>query len=285
MHGFWGLKRLLAYAALFTILWVLNPAGSSYAANAEKGIPQIFKEEGRAVIVVSNLGQGNVPQGFGSGFIVRPNGTLVTNFHVVERATAVSIQLPDGREFPVTGIVALNSDYDIAILRVDADNLPAVTLGDSEAVSVGERIIAIGSPMGLENTVSDGLVSSVREEEGEKVFQISAPISHGSSGGALLNMKGEVIGVIFGLFEEGQNLNFAIPVNYVKQMLGGPVKPFNAAALVPEQRDCPVIANRGSRIYHLPGGQFYDQMRFSPDRVCFEIEEEAIRAGLRRSKR
>ncbi len=229
-----------------------------------------------------------VLQEFGSGFILRPNGTFVTNFHVVERASAVSIKLPDGRKFPVTEIVALNPDFDLAVLKVKADHLPVVTLGDSDIVKVGERIIAIGSPMGLENTISDGLVSAIREGEtsSEKIFQITAPISPGSSGGPLFDIKGQVIGVTFAQFIEGQNLNFAIPINYLKQMLNhGRTEAFNPSSLVPKEEDCPVIGNKRSSIYHLPGGQFYDQMRFSPDGVCFQSEEKALQAGFRRSQR
>lgn len=288
MQSRWGLKVLSKFAPIFTVLWILNLATPCAGATPEKTISQIFKEQGKAVIVVSNLGPGKILQRFGSGFLVRPSGVFVTNFHVVERAIAVSMKLPDGREFPVTGIVALNPDLDLAIFKIEANNLPVVTLGDSDAVKVGERIVAIGSPMGLENTVSDGLVSAIREGEapGEKVFQISSPISPGSSGGALLNMKGEVIGVTFAQLTEGQNLNFAIPINFVKQLIsGGQVKTFSPGALVPNEENCPVIGNQRSGIYHLPGGQFYDQMRFSPDRVCFQSEEEAFKAGFRRSKR
>ncbi len=288
MQNEWGVSLLRKIASIFTILWVLNLVTLSAGATTEKTVSQIFTEQGKAVIVVSNLSPGKVLQGFGTGFLVRPNGVFVTNFHVVERATAVSIKLPDKREFPVTGIVAINPDFDLAILKVEANNLPVVTLGDSDTVKVGERIIAIGSPMGLENTLSDGLISAIREGEnpGEKVFQITAPISPGSSGGALFNMKGEVIGVTFAQLTEGQNLNFAIPINYAKQLIRDRhIEPFSPNALVPKEEDCPVIGNQRSSIYHLPGGQFYDQMRSSPDKVCFQSEEEAVRSGFRRSMR
>jgi len=226
---------------------------------------------------------------FGTGFLIKPNGVFVTNFHVVKRAHAVSVKLPDKREFPVTGVVAVNPDLDLAILKIETDKLPVVTLGDSDTVKVGDRILAIGSPMGLESTLSDGLVSAIREGDspGEgKIFQITAPVSSGSSGGVLLNMKGEVIGVTYAQLTEGQNLNFAIPINYAKQLIrDGRIEPFSPRALLPTEQDCPVIGNRKSGIYHLPGGQFYNQMRVSPNGVCFQSEEEAGQAGFRRSKR
>lgn len=283
MHSQLSLKKLLLFAPFIALSWVLGLTTTCIGATPEKTVSQIFVEEGKAVIFVYKIGSGNEVQGFGSGILLKQNGIFVTNFHVIERAEAVSIKLSDGREFPVTGIIALNPDIDLAILKVDADKLPVATLGDSDAITVGERIIAIGSPMGLENTVSDGLVSAIREEDGKKNIQISSPISPGSSGGAVFNMKGEVIGVTFAYLIEGQNLNFAIPINYVKKMLKeGKVNAFSPDALVFEE-DCPVIGNIRSGIYHLPGGQFYDQMRFSPDGICLQSEEEAQREGLRRS--
>jgi hypothetical protein len=143
--------------------------------------------------------------------------------------------------------------------------------------------------MGLENTLSDGLVSAIREGEtpGEgKIFQITAPISPGSSGGVLLDMKGEVIGVTFAQLTEGQNLNFAIPINYAKQLMrDGRIEPFGPSTLLTAEQGCPVIGNKKSGIYHLPSGQFYNQMRLSSNGVCFQSEKEAAQAGLRRSKR
>ena len=258
-----------------------------YSAGADKTIVQIAEEQGKAVVVVTNFGFGMFPQALGSGFLVRPNGVFITNFHVVQHASAVQLKLPGGREFAATGVIALSTDWDIAILKVEADGLPVVSLGDSDTVKVGERVVAIGSPLGLEKTVSDGLISAIREDKpGEKIFQVTTPVSQGSSGGALLNMKGEVIGIIVASVPEGQNLNLAIPINYAKPLIrDGPIEAINSQALVPQIGQCPVIGNSKSGIYHLPGGQFYLQMHASPDGVCFKSEEEAIKAGFRPSLR
>ena len=100
-------------------------------------------------------------------------------------------------------------------------------------------------------------------------------------------MKGEAVGVPFAQLTEGQNLNFAIPISYVKQLLSKPEvsRPLIPGAFVYQETDCPVIGNAKSDVYHIPGGQYYDQMRFSPDRVCLRSEEEARRTGFRRSSR
>jgi S1-C subfamily serine protease len=283
-----SLNKIACPLFLTAVLLAVLLVSPRHSAGAEKTIVQIAEEQGKAVGVVTNFVFGMFPQAFGSGFLVMPNGVFITNFHVVQGASAVQLKLPDGREFAATGVIATSTDWDIAILKVEADGLPAVPLGDSDTVKVGERVIAIGSPLGfLEKTVSDGLISAIREDKpGEKIFQVTTPVSQGSSGGALLNMKGEVIGIIVASFPEGQNLNFAIPINYAKPLIrDGPIEAVSSQALVPQIGQCPVIGNIKSGIYHLPGGQFYLQMHVSPDRFCFKSEEEAIKAGFRPSLR
>ncbi len=157
---------------------------------------------------------------------------MVTNFHVIEGATSAVVKFPDGAFYFVEGVLAGDRDRDIAVLKIEASGkeFPFLPLGNSERVVVGEHVVAIGSPLAQEATVSDGIVSGLREEKelGRKVIQITAPISHGSSGGPLLNLRGEVIGITtFGLWP-GQNLNFAIPANYMAPLIvGAPVKPFS----------------------------------------------------------
>ena len=109
--------------------------------------------------------------------------------------------------------------HDIALLKIDAHGLPFVKLGNSNRMEIGERVVAIGNPLGLQNTVSDGLVSAWREGDGLKLMQVSVPLSNGSSGGPLFNLAGEVVGVTTASLAGGQNLNFAVPVNYVKSLL------------------------------------------------------------------
>ncbi len=156
----------------------------------------------------------------GTGFVVWQDGRIATNLHVIFGAPSITVKLPDGREFTQVEVMAVDDRHDLAVIRVPARDMAALALGDSEKVKPGERVVAIGHPLGLGNTVSDGLVSAVRElDAGFTVMQISAPIAQGSSGGPLLNDHGEVVGIAFMVSQEGQNLNFAIPVNYLKPML------------------------------------------------------------------
>jgi S1-C subfamily serine protease len=155
---------------------------------------------------------------------------IATNHHVIEGAAAVRIKFAAGEKFTSVELLADDPGLDLALLKIDysagdagtAPDVKALLLGDSDAAKVGERVISIGNPLGLEHTLTDGLVSARRIFEGRQWIQMSAPVSPGNSGGPLFNMRGEVIGVTtaqLGFFARGQNLNLAVPVNVLKGML------------------------------------------------------------------
>jgi S1-C subfamily serine protease len=131
------------------------------------------------------------------------------------------VKLSNGAFFPVEGVLASDPDKDLAIIKVPGHNLAYLSLQDADAVNVGDHVVAIGSPLGLEGTVSDGLVSAIRDVSGKKWIQTTAPVSHGNSGGPLLDMSDRVVGVVtWGVnLQLGQNLNFAIPSTEVKSIL------------------------------------------------------------------
>lgn len=161
-----------------------------------------------------------VDDGVGSGFVVGEDGRVATNVHVIRGAKEATVVLGNGKEYPATEVVAIDEENDLAILRIEARKLKPLPLGDSTKVKLGERVVAIGHPLGLGTTVSDGLVSGMREvSPTQSLVQISAPISRGSSGGPVFNDRGEVIGVSVLMVASGQNLNFAVPVNALKAML------------------------------------------------------------------
>ncbi len=169
----------------------------------------------------------------GTGFVIAEDGRLATNIHVIRGASEATVVMADGKEYKDVEVVAIDEEHDLAILRIPARKLKPLPLGDSGKVKPGEHVVAIGHPLGLGNTVSDGLVSAVREISPKlTVVQISAPISPGSSGGPVFNDRGEVIGVSTLVATSGQNLNFAMPVNTLKSMLsitkGVPIAEFTA---------------------------------------------------------
>jgi hypothetical protein len=181
-------------------------------------IPKIAKKWGKSIVLVRSKDQNGYGIAQGSGFVLTKSGAIITNYHVVESAHNVSIEFIDGQSYQKILLIAGYPHKDIAILHIDAEDklfIP-VTLGDSNEVEVGERVLAIGNPLGWENTLSDGLISGIREIGSTRLLQISAPISPGSSGGALFSMNGRVIGIItLGSSWAAQNLNFAIPINSV----------------------------------------------------------------------
>ena len=178
-------------------------------------VEDIVREYGQSIVLVQ------VGQSVGSGFVVSSDGYILTNSHVLQGSKNVTIKMiEENKVFSNVEVVKDNPIRDIALLKVnDVGRFYPVVLGDSESVSEGEKVVAIGNPAGLENTVSDGLISSIRNLDGTIVFQISVPISPGSSGGALFNMQGQVIGITTLTFTEGQNINFAVAINYAKDEL------------------------------------------------------------------
>jgi hypothetical protein len=184
---------------------------------------EIAREQSQAVVVIEALDTAGNVAGQGSGFIVTSNGAVVTNLHVIRGAQTVRVKLANGDLYKTQELVDVDDTKDIAILKVKGFKLPTVTLGDSDKSEIGETIVAISSPEGLTNTLSTGVISGVRRLEGLRVFQITAPIGEGSSGGALFDANGAVIGVITYLLRGGQNINFAVPINYARGMVGDQV--------------------------------------------------------------
>jgi hypothetical protein len=172
------------------------------------------------------------PEKVGTGFIVDKAGVVATNLHVVAGESAIKVRLHDGTQYAVLQIAAIDPDRDLALLRIKpAKDLPILRLGDSSAVAAGDQIVAIGNPLGVfDYSVTSGLISQVRpwcgpaeiaEQKCKQeltVLQISAAISPGSSGGPLFNQFGEVVGITTAIITAGQNINLAIPGNYLKPL-------------------------------------------------------------------
>lgn len=155
----------------------------------------------------------------GSGFVAFEKDVIVTNYHVIEEAYRITVQTESEVNFEVPSVVAYDAEKDLAILRADRDTgLQVLPLGVTTEIMKGAKVVAIGSPLGLINSVSTGIYSGFVVEEGQEYLQFSASISSGSSGGALFNEKGEVIGITSASYIEGQNLNLAIPVERVIAM-------------------------------------------------------------------
>ena len=155
----------------------------------------------------------------GSGFIVFDDKTVVTNYHVMEEAYTCKVSTDEDKTYEVESVLAYSSEQDIVIIKLkESTGLKVLKLGNSEKIKKGSVVTAIGSPLGIKNTVSQGVLSGRIMEDNMDILQFTAPISSGSSGGALFDESGKVVGVTFASFVDGQNLNLAIPVECVKTL-------------------------------------------------------------------
>jgi tetratricopeptide (TPR) repeat protein len=193
----------------------------------------IYKQNNAAVVVILALDGNGQPVGLGSGFIVREDGAVVTSYHVVSMAADIKVKVGD-KTVAVEGLLHADPENDLAVLKLEGKGYPKVKLGDADKLRVGETIYVMGSPRGLENTLSSGIVSALRRiDKGRLLLQITAAISPGSSGGPVFDARGEVVGVATFIMVEAQSLNFAMPINLVKPGLANrrPVSPENSCSL------------------------------------------------------
>ena len=223
-------------AGLVTALLMLALGGCAHAARSgcSADIPALFERVSPAVVMISAQSinpykvQGRVTHIIGSGFIYDAKGLIITNSHVAFGRQTLYVTLDDGT---VVAARLLGADpiYDIAVLQIpkpDKGKFTAVPLGDSERLRVGENVIAIGNPLGLDQTVTRGIISGVNRilpetplSLSEPLIQTDTPINPGNSGGPLLNMCGEVIGMNTAIVPDAQNIGFAIPINLVKSVV------------------------------------------------------------------
>lgn len=165
------------------------------------------------------------PSSSGTGFFISGDGLIATNHHVIEGAQTIRARSYDRRAYRVEAIVAVDEVNDLAILRAEPGEYRPLPLGDSSSVETGDRVVVLGNPLGLDFTLSEGIISAVRaagelEDHGLQVahLQISAPISFGSSGSPVMNTSGKVVGVVASGFVDAQNLNFAVPVDLLRDL-------------------------------------------------------------------
>jgi S1-C subfamily serine protease len=207
-------------------------AGAPKAKPADKTPAELFMEVSPSVVTLHAFQSS--AEGGGTGFLIDKRGTIATNHHVIENANRVRVKFQGGAVFDEVELLVDESAVDLALLRVDLSapfdgsrlDAKPLPLANSDEVVVGEHAIVIGNPLGLESTLTDGLVSSRRIYEGRPWIQFSAPIGSGNSGGPILNMRGEVIGVTTASLNGrdhgaavAQNLNLAVPINELKKLI------------------------------------------------------------------
>jgi S1-C subfamily serine protease len=204
-----------------SVTLINNPNGSALTAE------QIASQCSPAVFYLEVYDQNGRAFASGSGFFISADGVAVTNYHVIEGASSAKVKTSDGKVYNVSGVYDYDVKRDIALLKIDGKGFSYLT-SDKSTLSNGMTVYAIGSPQGYDNTISQGLISNAnRVINGYSYIQISAPISHGSSGGALLNSYGKVIGITSAGVDEAQNLNFAIPISAIDSLKTTSLKPLS----------------------------------------------------------
>ncbi len=277
---FTATRFLIIAVLLFSII---NTVPAQTAVPAE----DIAKKALAVTVYLQMTDNNGKPLGIGSGFFVAPN-LIATNYHVIEGAAKGTAKIVDRyRKYDIQGITAADKENDLVLLQVTTVyGIKPIPLGDSDKVRIGETVYVTGNPKGLEGTFSDGIISSRRDKDTQERLQMTAPISPGSSGGPVLNRKGEVIGVSVAVHRalDAQNLNFAIPSKYLKKLIARPgtTKPLGKtnAAISPD-----TYFRRGNIRYEL--GDYVDAItdyttviRLKPDDASAYNNRGVAKVGL-----
>jgi len=222
--------RLLPFALI-----LLVASFGRASVHADETLPNLVKRVKPAVVAIATYDASGEALMTGSGFFLRP-GQVVTNLHVIRGAVRAEIKTLDGKGkvFPVNGTLAVDEEGDLALLGVDmpVERAARSTELAKDLPDEGESIFVIGNPLKLEGSVSDGIVSAVREVPNSyRIIQITAPISHGNSGSPVFNLKGQVLGVVTVKVTNGQNINLAIAAARVAELTAGKLQPLSELAL------------------------------------------------------
>jgi S1-C subfamily serine protease len=178
---------------------------------------EIYAASGPSVVLITNYDSHGHKRAMGSGFLVSSGGDVVTNYHVIRGAYRAEAGFESGIDLQVTGVIGYNREHDVAVIQLNGSpGVSPLPLSSTASVKTGEKLVAIGSPLGLQNSLSEGIVSAMRGE----VLQMTTPISPGSSGGPVLNEFGQVVGIADAYMPSGENLNFAVPVDWAKPYIG-----------------------------------------------------------------
>ncbi len=212
------MKRFIAVFSIFCLLFSLSSTASALGSFWDN--PKAIEHASESVVMLTCYDSDGNAIVTGSGFAALDNGVIVTNYHVIDgEYESIQANTEAGLYFDIDEILCYDAASDIAILKTNAKTgLDLLSTGSSSSLKKGARVVAIGSPQGFLNTVSEGIYSGVYVLDNTEYLLFSASISHGSSGGALFNEKGKVIGITSATWEEGQNLNFAVPIEKVEAL-------------------------------------------------------------------
>ena len=209
-------------AVALSSAFLLAATAEDAAREPFQSVEDLVKHAKPSVVVITSVGREANQQGLGTGFVISKDGLIATNLHVIGEGRPVAVHMHDGRKLEVTEVYASDRQLDLAIVRVKADDLAPLELGDSAAAAQGEQIVALGNPRGLKHSVVAGVLSGTREIDGRDMLQLAMPIEPGNSGGPVLDMHGRVLGVVTMKSAISDNLGFAVAGNLLKPLLEKP---------------------------------------------------------------
>ncbi len=202
-------------------LCLLLPPAVLAADDNPKTAEQLAASARKSVVRILAAGRTGKPEGVGTGFVVG-DGLIATNMHVIGEARPITVQTSDGKRYQATAVHATDRAADLALIRIDAKDLPALELGNSDEVKQGREVVSLGNPRGLEYSVASGVVSARREIDGRSMIELRMPVEPGNSGGPLLDLRGRVQGIVTLKSAVTENLGYAMPVNALKPLLAKP---------------------------------------------------------------
>jgi protein TonB len=217
------LQKTVSWSGMALLVWCLTSTemiGAPGGKKKQKPLPaaEIFKLCSPAIASLDIFDENHKPLGTATGFIVTPEGRIITNQHVIQNARYMAVRLTNGDVYDSVDVVETDLRRDIAILKIKAIKLPVLEMGDSDEVETGEQVYSIGNATGLSNTLQQGVVSGIRQIDGSRWLQIAASINPGNSGSPILNDHGQVVGIAKGR-KDAENIGFAIPINYARGLM------------------------------------------------------------------
>jgi serine protease Do len=206
----------------FALLLILRPAAAFAEEMPPPTVAELAKQARSSVVVIRAAGRDSGEQAIGTGFVISKDGLIATNLHVIGEGRPISVQTASGQSLDVTEVRAWDRTLDLAVIQVNAKDLPPLALADSDKAQQGDPIVALGNPLGLKLSVVSGVLSDQRDVEGRKMLQVAFPVEPGNSGGPILDAQGSVLGIVTLKSRVTENLGFAVPVNLLKPLLEKP---------------------------------------------------------------
>lgn len=211
-------KRVISSFVIAAIILIAQAS----VAEEPASVAALAKRARPSVVLITMSGRDSSDNRLGTGFVISADGLIATNLHVIGEARPIAVQTSDGKKLAVTEIRAWDRNLDLAVLKVDAKDLPFLELGDSAKLEQGAPMVALGNPYGLKNSVVGGVISEVRDIDGRRMLQLAMPVEPGNSGGPVLDGQGKVVGIVTLKSLVQQNIAFAVEVNALKTLLEKP---------------------------------------------------------------